>query len=612
MLGEREEFKGTVVPLGDSFEAESVIAGVVWRQLREHRAERGQSFLAGMKSRHQTLSDESGYKNLEFQLGSEGGLATTGIAFDSSQQFQRAESLAGGANADGKARCNGVHRQRFRRRKEQTVNLAVRSRIAEKVGKFGKHFHQRVLKCPETFSHLAWHDRQSTASKQVHFILKSYCLNKGSQCGGGKNLDHVARDHEFGPVKIPIPIVWVLFAGVLKISAASDYESRPFFERENFTGEWMGLRPLIEDRGVTLNAGYSVDVWGNTTGGLKTGSVYTGLLDFGAEIDLGKIAGFQGLTAGTTWLWLSGKDASADLVGNFLTISNIAGFNTLRMFELWLEQEFFNGRASLKIGQLAPDGEFLVSDYSGLFLNAEFGWTALAGMNMPSGGPVYPVGALGVRLQAELWEDWTVLAGIFQGDVFAQDVNRHGFRWRLDAETGYTALVESQLRWGNDALPGYLKTGAWFQSGAAADPLANRTSSGNCGFYGVLDQAVWRKAGEEGLGIFVRSGFAPPDRNLVDFFLDTGLNYRGLIPGRGEDTTGLAMGLASMTGGQQALLQAEGATAADCEIVFEATHQCVLTPWLVVQPDLQWIIQPGANAAVPNALVIGGRVALVF
>lgn len=413
-------------------------------------------------------------------------------------------------------------------------------------------------------------------------------------------------------MKFPIPVALVFFVWSLNVCRASEREARPFFERENFTGEWMGSRPLLEEHGVTLNAGYSAEVWGNTTGGVETGAVYTGLLDFGAELDLGKLAGLQGLTAGTTWLWLSGKDASADLVGNFLTVSNIAGFNTLRMFELWLEQEFFDGRASLKIGQLAPDGEFLVSDYAGLFLNAEFGWTALAAMNMPSGGPVYPVGALGVRLQAELLEDWTVLAGIFQGDVFAQDVNRHGFRWRLDAENGYTALVESQIRWGGDALPGYIKTGAWFQSGAVADPLAARTASGNCGFYGVLDQLVWREAEDEGLGVFVRSGFTPPDRNVVDFFFDTGLTYRGLIPGRGNDTTGAALGLANTTGGQQAILQAEGGTPADCEIVIEATHQCVLAPWLVVQPDLQWIIQPGANAAVPNALVVGGRVSLVF
>jgi porin len=68
---------------------------------------------------------------------------------------------------------------------------------------------------------------------------------------------------------------------------------------------------------------YTAEVWGNTTGGLKQGAVYTGLLDFGATVDLEKLVGWKGASVSTTWLWLSGRDASEDLVGNFLTISNI-------------------------------------------------------------------------------------------------------------------------------------------------------------------------------------------------------------------------------------------------------------------------------------------------
>ena len=107
------------------------------------------------------------------------------------------------------------------------------------------------------------------------------------------------------------------------------------------TGNWLGARTGIEDKGLTISGGYTAEVWGNTTGGLKQGAVYTGLLDFGAELDLEKLIGWKGASVSTTWLWLSGRDASEDLVGNFLTISNIAGFNTLRMLELWFQQDFF-------------------------------------------------------------------------------------------------------------------------------------------------------------------------------------------------------------------------------------------------------------------------------
>lgn len=88
----------------------------------------------------------------------------------------------------------------------------------------------------------------------------------------------------------------------------------PIFEREQLLGEWLPTHPLLTDRGLSLFGGYTVEVWGNTSGGLDTGAVYTGLLDFGAELDLEKALGWQGASMSTTWLWLSGRDASEDLV----------------------------------------------------------------------------------------------------------------------------------------------------------------------------------------------------------------------------------------------------------------------------------------------------------
>jgi porin len=258
-------------------------------------------------------------------------------------------------------------------------------------------------------------------------------------------------------------------------------KAAPFLERETLTGEWMGTRPMLSEKGVDFFATYTAEVWGNTVGGLKTGSVYTGLLDFGSDMDLEKLMGWHGAKASTTWLWLSGRDASQQLVGNFLTISNIAGFDTLRMQQLWLEQSLLDDKLSIRAGQITADSEFIVSDYGSLFINAEFGWPALAGMNIPNGGAATPVGAPGVRLALTPNESLAFLSAVYQGNVFAQNVNRHGFRWSLDAENGFTWMNEAQLYWGKaggcKCLPGFLKAGAWFQSGQYADALTSSTSS---------------------------------------------------------------------------------------------------------------------------------------
>lgn len=424
--------------------------------------------------------------------------------------------------------------------------------------------------------------------------------------------------------------------------------SEPWMNQPCMTGDWCRMRPDLCARGVEIFGAYTAEVWGNTSGGLKQGAVYTGLLNFGVTVDLEKAIGWQGASVSTTWLWLSGRDASEDLAGNFLTISNISGFNTLRMFDLWFQQNFLDDKISIRLGQLSADSEFFISDYAGLFINATFGWPAATYMNLPEGGPAYPIGTPAVRLAFHPVDWFTFQTAAFQGNVFAQNVNRHGFRWRLDAETGFTFMNEAQFRWNQrDAetgLSGQLKLGGWAQTGQNADALADSTASGNFGFYGIVDQLLFREPGAEapaglskdaksvvdgksakdfkspvtieksdqGLGWFGRIAFTNADRNFVDFYFDTGLTYKGLIPTRDEDTVGLAFGYAQLSNDARGSLSDEGLSPVGAEMVIEFSYQAQVTRWLTVQPDLQYIINPGATSTIDNALVIGARASVTF
>jgi porin len=48
------------------------------------------------------------------------------------------------------------------------------------------------------------------------------------------------------------------------------------------------------------------------------------------------------------------------------------------------------------------------------------------------------------------------------------------------------------------------------------------------------------------------------------------------------------------------------------EMVIEFTYQAQITPWLTIQPDLQYVINPGGANDLNNALVVGGRAAFTF
>lgn len=419
---------------------------------------------------------------------------------------------------------------------------------------------------------------------------------------------------------------------------------------DGITGDWGGVRTTLQDHGVEIFGGYTSEVWGNTTGGIEQGAVYTGLLDFGVNLDLEKAIGWQGGSISTTWLWLSGRDASEDLVGNFLTISNIAGFNTLRMLELWFQQNLLDDKISFRLGQLTADSEFVISDYAGTFINGTFGWPAFLYMNLPAGGPGYPMGTLGARLALNPVDWFTFQSAVFQGNVYDQDVNRHGFRWRLDGENGFLFLNEAQVRWNQrdeeTGLPGQVKAGMWIQTGKLADTLSESTNSGNYGWYFILDQMLYREPSAEvpaesanskdgksvadskgsksfktpvvleksdqGLGFFGRIAFTKEDRNFLNFYFDTGLTYKGLIPTRDDDTLGIAFAYAQLGNTARNSLIDEGSAGVGAEMALEVTYQCQVTPWLVLQPDIQYIINPGGTQDFGNAFVIGGRAAITF
>ena len=215
-------------------------------------------------------------------------------------------------------------------------------------------------------------------------------------------------------------------------------------------------------------------------------------MSFQGNVDLQQLVGWQGASLSMRWYWLSGQDISAEHVGNIFTVSNIAGYLTVRANELWFQQTLMNDRVSIRIGQLGADSEFNLSSYSAVFLNGTFGWSPYLSTNIPNGGPGYPMSAPGVRLALTPLNWVTYQGAVFQGNVFAQNVNRHGFRWDLNSPDGYFSIHELMFRTnqgaGVSSLPGEIKVGGWFDT--VPDENAASSQSWNYGFYFVADQAL--------------------------------------------------------------------------------------------------------------------------
>ncbi|WP_196760722.1 carbohydrate porin, partial [Novacetimonas hansenii] len=139
-------------------------------------------------------------------------------------------------------------------------------------------------------------------------------------------------------------------------------------------------RPWLYKHGVTFNLQDVEELWGNTTGGAPsandvgsgsgTGPSYDAVTAPTLTVDLEKLFGLKGGLFNVSALQTRGRSISQDHLYNYNPISGFEADRSTRLFELWYQQSFLNGKLDVKIGQQDLDTEFLISDYGSLYLNS--------------------------------------------------------------------------------------------------------------------------------------------------------------------------------------------------------------------------------------------------
>ncbi|HWK47253.1 MAG TPA: carbohydrate porin [Stellaceae bacterium] len=407
--------------------------------------------------------------------------------------------------------------------------------------------------------------------------------------------------------------------------------------RSNLLGDIGGLRSFLSRRGVEFTLTETSEVLGNVSGGVKQGFAYDGLTQMGLQVDTDKAFGWEGGTFNVSALQIHGRNLSADNLQSLQTASGIEADRATRLWELWYQQQFLDGQADVKLGQQSLDQEFMVSSNALLFVNTMFGWAMLPSADLPGGGPAYPLSSLGVRLRGKPTEALTLLGGVFNGSPASTNTGdsqkRNPSGTSFPTNGGVLAFAELQYEFPANGsmvqsgqrkqLPGVYKLGAWYDSERFADQrydtsglsLADPNSTGNArqhrgnfSLYGVVDQTLWQAEGEstQSLSFFSRVMGAPADRNLISFSLNAGLTLKAPLPGRDNDTVGLGMGFAQVSGRASGLdrdsnvFNGTSNPVRGSETYIEATYQYQVFPWWQVQPDLQYVFNPGAGIANPN------------
>ena len=344
--------------------------------------------------------------------------------------------------------------------------------------------------------------------------------------------------------------------------------------------------PGLAGDGLSAGVDYQLEHFSVIDGGLGTGGVETGLLNLWVGFES------EGFRFGANAYLPHGQSVSGRYAGDFSVVSNIDTDADARLQELWGEWDL--GAGHLRFGMLAADSEFWGSDQGALFLNSAFGAPSTVSANLPNVA-IFPTAALGLRLQQATDDGWVWRLAVLDGDPgdIGSD-NRHG----LDIHLGNGSLWLGEIARHETAedgigegwkLSGFLHTGH-FEDGAG------QRVRGNAGLLGV-----WEGRLADRWGGFLRAGVSRGDRNAAPWSVETGL------------TIAEPFGLAGSAGIGYAHVALDGDLAgadAPSERILELSWAIPINDAVQLQPDIQYVMDPGGQVTLDNVWAVGLRVSV--
>ncbi|MFZ4116081.1 MAG: carbohydrate porin [Chthoniobacterales bacterium] len=425
---------------------------------------------------------------------------------------------------------------------------------------------------------------------------------------------------------------------------------RSIREYKNASGNWFGTRDYLDHHGIEFSTTYTSDIAGNPVGGkIPGGFTYADNFTFACLVETEKLFGWHGGYFRISTLQRDGISLSQKNIGNFYRVQQLADGHTFKWYELSYQQDFFKDRVSLKFGRLGINNDFDVSPLYWLYMNHAIDSTT-RGFAIDGKLPTYPNAVWGSRLKVNLTSTTAVRLGVYQ----MTNPSINGLNWDFYPSNG--TLLLGQYSWSPEfckpthlpsepettqsiyvnntqkpaaeksvkkpvelaklkGLEGHYWMGSYYSSWEYRQLNTPINAPNSYGFYWHADQMVYRPNPISDAGLVLWSSYVLcPQENIsiVTFQANAGAIYTGLIPGRVNDSVifGSAYGdFSSSLAGTPAAVKNGTPT---YELIYELGYRVNFTKFFYVQPDLQWIINPGGTGHIPNALVIGGQIGMIF
>lgn len=423
------------------------------------------------------------------------------------------------------------------------------------------------------------------------------------------------------------------------ISLAPHSES--WADGDYFFGTWGGLRPRLAEDGVTFESYYVANPGGLVSGGKRDGRGFTYVDNFylGVTFDLEKLIGWTGAQFAVSGINRSGGSLTEAYVGSQYDTQQVHGGQNVFLYNVTLEQRFWNDKAKIKIGRMGASDDFNTSPLYGLYMNNGIDGN-IRNVLFDTQFSAYPFATWGARLRVDPTPEFNLQLGVYQtwDNVFNRRLNGLNmdirgedgviimaqagwtpefFKRPVPAESdGYTKDGKSAAEPQMKGLPGHYWIGGSYSPWKGYSQFGRpEKTSGSYGFWAHGDQMVYQEApgSEQGLTLFVAGGYYPQDNiSIMPWQVNVGAFYTGLIPGRDRDKTIVGLIHGRFGDDYADTFSATGRNRPTHETVVELGYRVQFTKFAYIQPDVQIITRPGGTGEIDDAVVVGAQVGISF
>ena len=430
-----------------------------------------------------------------------------------------------------------------------------------------------------------------------------------------------------------ILLLLLLVLRVCPVLAQSMSPSQPngWLNQSTLTGDWGGERTYLENHGIYARAEFLTESAANPVGGRAQAARYTQEINFGADLDLNRLVALPHGKIQITLTDDTGRSLSNDAIANQFQVQELfVARQSFRLSELNYQQTFLSNRIFFQVGWTPVGDSFANPMMFCAFQNAAFCGHASA-MTINSGAENFPFAQWGADIKVRPQSKFFIATGLYQANSNKVTPDK-GF----DISSGTGVFVPIEAGWlpdWNGALPGAYKLGAYYNSSPTPDVLTDvngrsagltgapfETREGRRGAYLIVNQTIYRFQPQSRRSVRIGglAGMGDTETARFRYFASGGWLLQGPFSHREDDFLAMAVAYARTNPRLTQFQEDRDAVRPDSvgiqtyESILEIDYGAWIARWLLLQPNLQYVINSGGTGNIPNAFVLGIHTDVTF